>query len=250
MPVAVGRVRRRAAPPRGIAVMVWVGTSGYNFPEWRGSFYPEGLPEGKMLPYYAERLPTVEINYTFYRMPSANTVAGWVEQTPPHFKLTLKASRRITHDARLKDCRELVDVFCERATKLGAKLGVILFQLPPFLKKDLALLEGFLALLPPDLRAAFEFRSDTWHDEAVYAALRSRGAALCISDSERLATPVVTTAAFSYYRLRDEGYTDTDLREWTRIIREEGCPETFVYFKHEAEGMGAEYARRLLDLLG
>jgi len=135
--------------------MVWVGTSGYNYPEWTGSFYPADLAAKKMLPYYAARFPTVEINYTFYRMPTEKLVAGWAEQTPSPYQLTLKAPRRITHDSRLKDAGDSVARFCEVAATLGDKLGALLFQLPPFLRKDLALLDSFLPQLPPGTRAAF-----------------------------------------------------------------------------------------------
>ena len=150
--------------------MFWVGTSGYNYPEWKGSFYPDDLPAKKMLPYYAARFPTVEINYTFYRMPTEKLVAGWAEQTPAPYKLTLKAPRRITHDKRLQDVGDDVKFFCDVAGTLGEKLGTLLFQLPPFLRKDLAVLDTFLGELPPDVRAAFEFRHASWFDEDVFDA--------------------------------------------------------------------------------
>ena len=151
--------------------MFWVGTSGYNYPEWKGSFYPDDLPAKKMLPYYAARFPTVEINYTFYRMPTEKLVAGWAEQTPSPYKLTLKAPRRITHDKRLRDVGEDVKFFCDVAATLGDKLGTLLFQLPPFLKKDLALFDAFLGVLPANVRAAFEFRHASWFDDEVFARL-------------------------------------------------------------------------------
>jgi uncharacterized protein YecE (DUF72 family) len=149
--------------------MIWIGTSGYNYPEWKGSFYPSDLPAAKMLPYYAERFPTVEINYTFYRMPNEKLVAGWAAQTPSPYKLTLKAPRRITHDNRLKNVAPLVSSFCDVAATLGDKLGALLFQLPPNLKKDAALFDAFLADLPPKVCAAFEFRNPSWFDEVIYA---------------------------------------------------------------------------------
>src|SRR5450631_35684 len=147
--------------------MILVGTSGYNYPEWKGSFYPADLAAAKMLPYYAARFPTVEINYTFYRMPNEKLVAGWAEQTPSPYKFTLKAPRRITHDSRLKDCGELVATFCRVAGTLGDKLGTLLFQLPPNLKKNLPLLDAFVANLPQNVRAAFEFRHESWLDEEI-----------------------------------------------------------------------------------
>src|SRR4051812_219970 len=168
----------------------WIGTSGYNYPEWKGSFYPPTLPAAKMLPYYASRFPTVEINFTFYRMPSEAIVAGWAAQTPSPYKLTLKAPRRITHDHRLKNCAELVKGFCGVAGTLGEKLGALLFQLPPNLKRDIALLDSFLEQLPPRVCAAFEFRHASWLDEEVFARLTARNLALCVADSERMSTPV------------------------------------------------------------
>jgi uncharacterized protein YecE (DUF72 family) len=147
--------------------MIWVGTSGYNYPEWKGTFYPETLPASKMLPYYAERFPTVEINYTFYRAPNEKILAGWDKATPERFKLTLKAPKRITHDARLRDCADRVRQFLETASILGPKLGVLLFQLPPNLKKDVALFEAFLDAFPPRVCAAFEFRHVSWLDEEI-----------------------------------------------------------------------------------
>jgi uncharacterized protein YecE (DUF72 family) len=232
--------------------MIWVGTSGYNYPEWKGSFYPETLPASKMLPYYAARFPTVEINYTFYRAPTPAILEGWSRATPEPYRVTLKAPRRITHDARLRDCAESVQRFVETARTLGPKLGVLLFQLPPFLRKDVALLDDFLAGLPSGVAAAFEFRHVSWLDEAVYARLHARQLALCVADSERLSTPVELTAEYGYFRLRDEGYTPEDISAWADTIaaRTEGCREVFVYFKHEEEGKGPQLARQLIARLG
>lgn len=231
---------------------VWVGTSGYNYPEWKGSFYPENLPAAKMLPYYSERFPTVEINYTFYRAPNEKILEGWNRATPDRFKLTLKAPRRITHDARLRDCADRVRQFLETSANLGPKLGALLFQLPPNLKKDLALFDLFLEAFPPRVCAAFEFRHESWLDAEVYARLRSRNLALCVADSERLSTPVEITADYAYLRLRDEGYTADDIARWASTIRERTseCQDVFVYFKHEDEGKGPEFARTLIDRLG
>jgi uncharacterized protein YecE (DUF72 family) len=231
--------------------MIWIGTSGYNYPEWKGSFYPEKLPAGKMLAYYAERFPTVEINYTFYRLPHETLVAGWAAGTPSPYKLTLKAPKRITHDRKLKDVGDLLRSFCHVAGTLGDKLGVLLFQLGPTFKVDLAVFDAFLADLPPGARAAFEFRHASWFDEAVYDRLRARNLALCIADSEKLSTPVVATASYGYFRLRDEGYVDADLDRWADVIRlhQAQWTDTFVYFKHEEEGKGPEFARRLMKRL-
>jgi uncharacterized protein YecE (DUF72 family) len=230
----------------------WIGTSGYNYPEWKGSFYPEKLPSAKMLPYYAERFSTVEINYTFYRAPNEKIVEGWNKATPEDFKLTLKAPRRITHDRRLRDCGDLVRQFLETASTLGPKLGALLFQLPPNLKKDAALLDVFLDSFPPRVCAAFEFRHESWLDDEVYERLRTRNLALCVADSERLSTPVIVTADYAYFRLRDEGYTPDDIARWGDVMREttSACREVFVYFKHEEEGKGPEFAKLLMQHLG
>ena len=219
---------------------IWIGTSGYNYPEWKGSFYPPTLPASKMLPYYAERFPTVEINYTFYRMPTEAIVQGWHRATPERFALTLKAPKRITHDARLREAGDRVRQFLEVAGTLGSKLGTLLFQLPPNLKKDLPLFDAFLDTFPPRVRAAFEFRHPSWLDEEVYARLRTRNLELCVADSEKLSTPVEITADYAYFRLRDEGYTPGDIADWANRIRERtaGCGDVFVYFKHEEDGKG------------
>lgn len=232
--------------------MIWIGTSGYNYPEWRGSFYPSDLAAKKMLPYYAARFPSVEINYTFYRMPTEKLVAGWAAQTPSPFKLTLKAPRRITHDGRLKNVGPLVSSFCQIAGTLGDKLGALLFQLPPSARKDLALFDTFLDDLPPRVCAAFEFRHQSWHDEDVFDRLARRGLALCIADSEKMTTPVRITTEYAYFRLRDEGYTPADIARWAETIRETtaACRDVFIYFKHEEQGKGPELASALRSHLG
>jgi uncharacterized protein YecE (DUF72 family) len=231
--------------------MIWVGTSGYNYPEWKGSFYPDTLPASKMLPYYAERFPTVEINYTFYRAPNEKILEGWDKATPERFKLTLKAPKRITHDARLRDCADRVRQFLETASILGPKLGVLLFQLPPNLKKDVALFDAFLDAFPPRVCATFEFRHVSWLDEEIYSRLRARNLALCVADSEKLSTPVEITADYAYFRLRDEGYTPGDIERWAGVIqaRTGQCRDVYVYFKHEESGKGPEFARHLLSEL-
>ena len=231
--------------------MVRIGTSGYNYPEWRGTFYPEKFPTGKMLPYYAERFSTVEINYTFYRMPNAKTVAGWDAETPPGFSFTLKAPQRITHFARLREIDEPLRYFLDTAAGLGAKLGTVLFQLPPNFKKDLGRLGDLLSQLPAGLRCAFEFRHDSWFADDVYESLRGANAALCVADTEEVTTPLETTADWGYLRLRDQGYTESDLGEWSRTIHQLGerWHDTYVYFKHEEAGTGPAFARRLRTLL-
>jgi uncharacterized protein YecE (DUF72 family) len=232
--------------------MVYVGTSGYNYPEWKGSFYPADLAAAKMLPYYAARFPTVEINYTFYRMPSEKLLAGWAAQVPAGFRFTLKAPRRITHDAKLANCENLTATFCLVAGTLHDQLGSLLFQLPPTLKKDLPRLDAFLDTLPPKAPVAFEFRHPSWFDDEVFGRLRSRGRALCVADSEKLETPLEVTADFGYFRLRDEGYQPSDIEAWARKIDplRARCEDIYVYFKHEEKGIGAEFARQLMGHLG
>jgi uncharacterized protein YecE (DUF72 family) len=229
----------------------WVGTSGYNYPEWRGSFYPQKMPAAKMLPYYAAAFTTVEINYTFYRAPNEKILAGWSRETPDGFRLTLKAPKRITHIARLKDCAELLQYFQRTAATLGPKLGATLFQLPPYFRKDLAVLDRFLALLSPGSCAAFEFRHASWMEPEVFALLRAHNIALCVADSEKFSTPLEITASYGYFRLRDEGYTPGDLSSWAGKIRTStaACDDVYVYFKHEEAGKGPQFARLLLEAL-
>jgi uncharacterized protein YecE (DUF72 family) len=232
--------------------MIHIGTSGYSYPEWRGSFYPADLPTSRMLSYYAGRFSTVEINNTFYRLPSEKLLAGWADQTPPGFALTLKAPRRITHEARLRDCEELTGLFCTRAQTLGPKLGVLLFQLPPWFKKDLKVLDAFLDQMPSDVRAAFEFRNASWLADDVYARLKAKNLALCIADTADATTPLVPTADYGYFRLRDEGYGESDIGEWAETITQHAgdWKDVFVYFKHEQEGKGAELAQLLVKVIG
>ncbi len=228
-----------------------IGTSGYNYPEWRGTFYPEDLPAKKMFAFYAERFDTVEINYTFYRMPTPKTTAGWRDQAPEGFQYVLKAPRRITHDKRLRDCAEDVAFFCESARGLGPHMAPLLFQLPPSLKCDVPRLEAFLQLLPDDVRAAFEFRHESWHDETVFAQLRARGAALCIADFGDRTTPMAVTARHGYFRLRDEGYTSADIDRWAELVAERSADwdDAYVFFKHEDEGKGPEFAQQFITCL-
>ena len=225
-----------------------VGTSGYNFPEWRGSFYPPKLPSKQWLEYYAQQLGTVEINYTFYRMPNEKTIAGWNAATPEAFTFVLKAPQRITHFARLRNIDEPLRIFLELIRKLNAKLGAVLFQLPPNFRKDLARLGDLLTQFPTDVRAACEFRHVSWWSDDVYDLLRSTNTALCIADTEEGTTPLVSTANFGYIRLRDEGYDEAGLRDWMTKVQAlgSGWTDAFVFFKHEAKGMGPKLAREFL----
>ena len=228
---------------------LWAGASGYAFKEWKGSFYPEKMAPEAMLGWYAERLPSVEINNTFYQMPKVAALAHWAEATPEAFRFAIKASRRITHDARLKadEAADSVAYLYKNLATLGAKRGPVLFQLPPFLKKDLPRLQDFLQLLPPGHRAVFEFRNDSWFADDVYAALEAAGAALCLSEREDNAPPpLVETAPWGYLRLRLESYADADLAQWAERLAATRWQDTHVYFMHEPTAPG--YATALLRL--
>ncbi|MBI5716123.1 MAG: DUF72 domain-containing protein [Burkholderiales bacterium] len=232
-----------------MTLQLWAGASGYAYDEWKGSFYPQKIAADAMLAWYAERLPTVEINNTFYRMPKASVLAHWAEATPATFRFAIKASRRITHDARLKadDAAESVGYLYKNLASLSDKRGPVLFQLPPFLKKDLARLTDFLAVLPADHRATFEFRHESWFDDEVYAALGAAGAALCLSEREDGATPpLVETVPWGYLRLRLENYTEAELADWLGRIAAARWREAFIYFMHEPTAPG--YAATMLRL--
>jgi uncharacterized protein YecE (DUF72 family) len=223
------------------------GASGYSFKEWKGVFYPQDMKPEAMLAWYAGRLPTVEINNSFYRMPAAAVLENWARSTPEGFRFAIKASRRITHMARLKaqSAADSVNYLYGNLAALGAKRGPVLFQLPPQLKKDLPRLEAFLSLLPQEHGAAFEFRNPSWFDDEVYAALRAAGAALCLSEREDDAPPpLVQTAPWGYVRLRLESYSDDELRVWAQKIAATGWQETFVYFMHEPTA--PRYAQTLM----
>jgi uncharacterized protein YecE (DUF72 family) len=226
---------------------IYAGTSGYNYDAWIGHFYPEDLSKKKMLEFYASRFETVEINYSFYRKPSTSTLTNWAAQVPPSFRFVLKGWQRITHQQRLKDAGPLVASFWEVAKVLGEQLGPILFQLPPNLKKDGALLHDFLETLPQGLRSAFEFRHESWFDDDIYGLLKGAGAALCVAESEDLSTPLVATAPYGYFRLRREDYSLEDVDAWARRVREATFPgDVFVFFKHEDEAKGPAFATRFL----
>ena len=223
------------------------GASGYSFKEWKGSFYPEKIKAEDMLPFYAQHLPTVEINNTFYRMPGVDMLKAWVAATPEHFRFAIKASRRITHIARLKAeaAADSVQYLYRNLTALGAKRGPVLFQLPPNLKKDLPRLEAFLSLLPDDHRAAFEFRNESWFADDVYDALKAAGASLCLSEREDNAPPpLVETAPWGYVRLRLETYSDDELAQWARRLEATLWREIHAYFMHEPTAPA--YAKALM----
>jgi uncharacterized protein YecE (DUF72 family) len=228
---------------------LWVGTSGYSYKEWKGVFYPKDLPDKDMLVFYASKLPAVEINNTFYRMPKTSVLETWAEQTPPSFRFAIKASQKITHQKRLKEAGEETAYLLKTAQAMGEKLGVILFQLPPYLRKDLARLEDFLKLLSVDTRAAFEFRHPSWFADDVYELLKKFGGALCVSESdEELDTPFAATANWGYLRLRRQNYSPADLANWAKRIHEQKWQEAFIFFKHEDEGAGPRLAADFIAL--
>jgi uncharacterized protein YecE (DUF72 family) len=232
--------------------MIWIGTSGFLYPEWKGSFYPAKMPTTKMLSFYSQRFPTTEINYTFRQLPSDKALANWLAQTPEKFRFTLKALRRITEFQRLKGCEELLRDLIGAAMKLGPKRGALLFQLPSSFKCDLPGLEDFLALLPKSAAAAFEFRHTSWFNDSVFDALRRHDTALCIADSEKLTTPTVITASTAYFRLRRVNYTSVELRRWAEVIREQSSrlADIYIYLKHEEAGTGPRLAKQLMEMLG
>lgn len=229
----------------------YVGTSGYSYKEWKGTFYPEKLADKQMLQYYGERFRSVEINNTFYRMPKASVLETWAAAVPADFKFVLKASQRITHFQRLKDAGDSVSYLLDVAGVLKERLGPLLFQLPPDLKKDAPRLRDFLALLPPNRRLAFEFRHQSWFDDEVFGILRDHQAALCIAEAENdLEIPLVSTADWGYLRLRRPDYGDAELKAWAERVRQQGWRDAFIFFKHEDEGKGPQMARRFLELAG
>jgi len=228
---------------------IFAGTSGFSYAEWKGRFYPEALPDAQMLRFYASRLPTVEINNTFYQMPKPETVAGWRDSTPDAFLFAVKASRRITHQKKLADVAEDVAYLFNVVDALGAKVGPVLFQLPPFLKKDLGVLQAFLAALPAGRRAALEFRHPSWFEDDVYAALTAANVALVGGDLEESekSPPLVVTADFGYLRLRRMDYDPASIAEWGSRIADQSWQTVYAYFKHEA--LGPMFAEALLAVM-
>ena len=228
---------------------LYVGTSGYSYKEWKGSFYPEKLAARDMLASYAERLKAVELNNTFYRLPKPEMVESWKSQVPDNFRFSLKASQRITHFKRLKEAEDVTRYMLDTVTALDDRLGVILFQLPPNMKKDIDRLRAFLDILPRDLNCAFEFRHPTWFDDEVLELLRRDSRALCVSDTDDLpANHIDKTADWGYLRLRRVNYSQSSLVEWIERIKAQNWKDTYVFFKHEDEGTGPKLAAEFLKL--
>lgn len=229
---------------------LYTGTSGFAYKEWKGNFYPADLSDKKMLAHYSEQLPTVEVNYTFRRLPSESTMEGWKAQATPGFKFTLKASQRITHYKRLKDTSQDVAEFVRRAKILGEALGVVLFQLPPNFAANAALLEAFLSELPPMVRYAIEFRHPSWRDPEIERLLTEHGVARCGAETDDLAlAEIPITAHFVYLRLRKVDYPDAEIVGWGKLISPALAAgrDVFCYFKHEGGGVGPAYAKRLIE---
>ncbi len=226
-----------------------IGASGFSYKEWLGHFYPLKLAGSKMLEFYAARLPTVEINYTFRAMPRRAMLEGWATKTPSDFRFALKAPQRITHFARLRGTKETLDFFIETARALGERLGPVLFQLPPDLPRDDALLRDFIAQVDRRVQAAFEFRHSSWFAPPVLEIMRCGDAALCIAETENLVSPIEATSSYVYLRLRRENYDDPSLSEWAKRVSVLAGPasEIFIYFKHEAAA--PELAMRLKALI-
>jgi uncharacterized protein YecE (DUF72 family) len=227
-----------------------VGTSGYSYKEWKGNFYPEKFPDKEMLSFYAKQFPTVEINYTFYRMPTENTLLNMAKSVPEGFRFSLKTNQKITHIQRLRGCEATLKRFLEVASVLndGDHLGPILVQLPPNFKFDRSLLEDFLALRPPAFLFAFEVRHPSWYTEETYATLRQHKTALCLSETDKQTPPEVLTAGFTYARLRLENYTAKQIKDWKKRFDtwlSQGV-DVYTYFKHEDAGKAPAYARQLI----
>lgn len=229
----------------------WIGTSGFQYPEWKGGFYPADLSVAKMLGYYSERFSTTEINYTFRQIPKETTVAKWVAGTPEEFRFTFKAPKKVTHFAKLRNCGDTMRYFHQIMGGLGDKRSAVLLQLPPNVEKDTEVLADFLAELPQEMRAAFEFRHESWFDDEVYALLEKQNAALCLAESADLVTPRKVTADFGYLRLRREDYADADLEDWAAFVKKQKRKwgEVYVYFKHEEEGVGPVFAEKFKGMV-
>ena len=226
-----------------------VGTSGYSYKEWKGNFYPEDLPAKEMLSYYSRRLPAVEINNTFYRLPQATMIENWKEQVPDEFRFSIKATQRITHIKRLNNVAEETKYLLDTSGLLGERLGVVLFQLPPNMKKDSGRLKSFLELLPFDARAAFEFRHESWFDDETFDLLHEKDRALVVSDTDdKPLSEIISTAGWGYLRLRRTAYNENDLDDWMKRVKDQKWKDAFVFFKHEDEGVGPKLAARFLEL--
>jgi uncharacterized protein YecE (DUF72 family) len=227
---------------------LYAGTSGFSYKSWKGDFYPPRIAAKDMLRFYAEQLPAVEINNTFYRSPTPELLRGWRGLVPRRFRFAIKAPRRITHVKRLADCGPEVDYLFAALGVLGSRLGAVLFQLPPHFRLDLPRLDEFLAVLPPGCKAAFEFRHDSWLDAAVIDRLAAKDLALVVSETDDRPAPSVTsTSDWAYLRLRKSSYAPHELRQWAHRLLQSSLREALVFFKHEEDAAGPRFARALLE---
>ena len=230
---------------------LWVGTSGYSYKAWLGNFYPESLATKEMLRFYASRLPAVEINNTFYRLPKESVLLSWAGQAPAEFRFVLKAPQKITHVKRLKDAEAEVEYLFRVEKALGSNAGAVLFQLPPRFRKDIELLKNFLSLLPDDSTVAIEFRHPSWFDDEVFAALHAHNCALCAAETDdNENSNVISTAKWGYVRLRRSEYSRADLLQWKEKIFSQQWDHAYVFFKPEDEGIGPKLAAEFIDLIG
>ena len=230
---------------------LYVGTSGYSYKEWKGSFYPDKISAKDMLSYYASRFQTVELNNTFYRLPQESMIHTWKAQVPDNFRFSMKASQLITHFKQLKDAGNETRLMLKRFAAFGNHLGAVLFRLPPDMKKDIKRLEMFLKHVPAGAPAAFQLEDPTWLDEKVLGLLRSQNCALSITDTDELPLSHINkTADWGYMRLRRVNYSDSELKEWITRMRAQEWKNTFVFFKHEDEGTGPKLAAQFLKLAG
>jgi uncharacterized protein YecE (DUF72 family) len=229
---------------------LFVGTSGYSYKQWKGHFYPEDISDKEFLKFYGTKLNSVEINNTFYRLPNESVMRNWGAQVPDEFCFSVKASQKITHIKRLSNVGDETEYLFRVARALGKKLGVVLVQLPPNLKKDVPRLEAFLKLLSGDVKVAFEFRHTSWFDDETFNLLRANNCSLCIADvdDDGLQVPFVSTANWGYLRLRRENYTPAELKKWFKKVNEQDWKNAFVFFKHEDEGIGPKLAMKFVSL--
>jgi uncharacterized protein YecE (DUF72 family) len=228
---------------------LYVGTSGYSYKEWKGSFYPENTSPKEMLSFYSSRFKSVELNNTFYRVPQPSMIETWKAQVPENFRFSIKASQGITHFRRLKDATQPTRLMLETVSALEDRLGAVIFRLPSDMKKDLKRLESFLKQLPRDTPIAFDFRNETWFDDEVFELLRTENRALVVSDTEDLPTIYrEKTADWGYLRLRRVQYSDSDLKKWIKWMRAQKWSDSYVFFRHEDEGTGPKLAAQFIKL--
>ena len=228
---------------------LYVGTSGYSYKEWKGSFYPEDIKPDKMLNFYSGQFSSVEINNTFYRIPQKSVLETWKKQVPKDFRFSIKAPQRITHQKRLKDIEDDNKYFIDTIKALGSKLGIVLFQFPPYFRKNLDLLQNFVNILPDKISAAFEFRHESWFEDNVYACLHKKDFSICLSETdEEPGIEIINISSKGYLRLRKSDYSKKEIISWHEIIKKQNWEEAFVFFKHEDGAKGPQFARQLLNL--